>query len=132
MPETQLVAMAAHQVDQLADLTMNSVRAQLRAGLNNIVVLPDNVPSEIIDLVTANIHKEFNLDWVAIYHADSMTVQLRPSADVEVKKASTASTGRIPRPPNAFIIYRAAQHKELKAFRPGIPNSEICKYWIHV
>ena len=33
---------------------------------------------------------------------------------------------RIPRPPNAFILYRKHHHPGLKAAKPELHNNEIC------
>lgn len=35
---------------------------------------------------------------------------------------------RIPRPPNPFIIYRAAHHKTIADAHPEASNNEICKF----
>ena len=35
--------------------------------------------------------------------------------------------GKVRRPPNAFILYRAARHREVKNANPGIHNNQICK-----
>lgn len=35
---------------------------------------------------------------------------------------------RIPRPPNAYILYRKDNHHLVKAANPGIHNNEICEY----
>lgn len=34
---------------------------------------------------------------------------------------------RVPRPPNPFIIYRAAHHKAIADANPESSNNEICK-----
>lgn len=34
---------------------------------------------------------------------------------------------KIPRPPNAFILYRKDKHNEVKAQNPNLHNNEICK-----
>lgn len=34
---------------------------------------------------------------------------------------------KIPRPPNAYILYRKDRHNLVKAANPGITNNEICK-----
>ena len=38
---------------------------------------------------------------------------------------------RIPRPPNAFILYRKDYHHKIKAANPGIHNNEICRLKSH-
>jgi hypothetical protein len=34
---------------------------------------------------------------------------------------------KIPRPPNAYILYRKDKHTEVKAQNPNLHNNEICK-----
>ena len=35
---------------------------------------------------------------------------------------------KIPRPPNAYILYRKERHHLVKAANPGITNNESCKF----
>jgi len=37
-------------------------------------------------------------------------------------------TVKIPRPPNAFIIFRCARHAEIKKANPQATNGEICRF----
>ena len=37
---------------------------------------------------------------------------------------------KIPRPPNAYILYRKERHNMVKDANPGITNNEICEYVI--
>lgn len=46
----------------------------------------------------------------------------------ESSSAPKKSAERIPRPPNPFIIYRAAHHKSVAIAHPEDSNNEICKY----
>lgn len=39
----------------------------------------------------------------------------------------SAKTTKIPRPPNAYILYRKERHNTVKDANPGITNNEICK-----
>ncbi|KAK2589559.1 slightly ste11-like protein [Conoideocrella luteorostrata] len=41
------------------------------------------------------------------------------------------SSTRIPRPPNAYILYRKERHSAVKMANPGISNNEICEYPPH-
>jgi hypothetical protein len=38
--------------------------------------------------------------------------------------------GKIPRPPNEWILYRADNHLPIKLAYPGISNNEICKFYL--
>jgi hypothetical protein len=41
--------------------------------------------------------------------------------------STTTKTTKIPRPPNAYILYRKERHNTVKDANPGITNNEICK-----
>ena len=50
----------------------------------------------------------------------------------QTQAGTTASTAagkeaKIPRPPNAYILYRKERHNTVKEANPGITNNEICK-----
>lgn len=49
-------------------------------------------------------------------------------AEDEVVEETEKPTERIPRPPNPFIIYRAAHHKAIADANPEASNNEICEY----
>jgi len=44
-----------------------------------------------------------------------------------VKTRGRKSKAKVPRPPNAWILYRQHQHPLIKAQYPGIANTDICK-----
>lgn len=46
----------------------------------------------------------------------------------QIAQQLPASSAKIPRPPNCFILYRQNYHNEVKAANPGVSNNEICKY----
>ena len=43
------------------------------------------------------------------------------------KKHAPPPLIKIPRPPNAYILYRKDKHNEVKAENPNLHNNEICK-----
>jgi hypothetical protein len=46
-----------------------------------------------------------------------------------VQAAARAVTQqKIPRPPNAYILYRKDNHLTIKRAHPGVTNNEICEY----
>nr|ALI93548.1 MAT1-2-1 [Hypocrella siamensis] len=47
------------------------------------------------------------------------------SRTATVCSPGSTKTTRIPRPPNAYILYRKERHKEVKEANPGITNNEI-------
>jgi hypothetical protein len=48
--------------------------------------------------------------------------------EFESVERSKVKSSKIPRPPNAFILYRKAHHEAVKAENPGIHNNQICKF----
>ena len=49
------------------------------------------------------------------------------SSTAHTVEGSTAKQNKIPRPPNAFILYRQRNHPNLKSKHPTLSNNEICK-----
>ncbi|KAL1887277.1 Transcription factor SOX-17 [Ceratocystis pirilliformis] len=47
----------------------------------------------------------------------------RPAPQAPKKKVEY----RVPRPPNAYILYRKDRHREVKAMNPHMDNNDICK-----
>ncbi|KAH6997292.1 hypothetical protein EDB80DRAFT_883438 [Ilyonectria destructans] len=45
-----------------------------------------------------------------------------------VPPALSNKYAKIPRPPNAYILYRRDRHRYIKLGQPGIHNNEICEY----
>jgi hypothetical protein len=47
--------------------------------------------------------------------------------EADTSKVSGIKSDKIPRPPNAFILYRKDHHESVKVAHPGIHNNKICK-----
>lgn len=63
-------------------------------------------------------------------------VSIRPSAttwdhviveDAPEEEAVISKKARLPRPPNAFILYRQHHHPIVKEAHPDLHNNQICK-----
>ena len=52
-------------------------------------------------------------------------IATEPSGSANI---ATQANGHVPRPPNAFILYRQINQASVKATHPGIHNNEICEY----
>lgn len=50
------------------------------------------------------------------------------STKVHEKPLMQAKATKVPRPPNAFILYRQQHHPEVKAAYPEYCNNDICKF----
>lgn len=57
------------------------------------------------------------------------SAQNEPESESETEASTQVNhdVQRIPRPPNAYILYRKDHHHIVKAANPGIHNNEICK-----
>lgn len=75
----------------------------------------------------------FNLPptWTWAQVPGTTFVTLNPPQDFgvapDVPEKTEKPVERIPRPPNPFIIYRAAHHKSIADANPEASNNEICK-----
>ena len=131
-------------VDQqtLLEATWAAFRAQVAAG-NQHLVLPDNLPSSVVttiatrysDLIDGPV-STIAVPSLQIIHftpfAGTPSSATSPSgaspASASMAAAKPKSKAKIPRPPNAFILYRQAYHPIIKKDFPGIANNDICKF----
>lgn len=60
----------------------------------------------------------------------SMSVSSPQAGDGNAASSATAPA-KIPRPPNAFIIYRKSHHADTVAQNPGLHNNQICKFILY-
>lgn len=58
---------------------------------------------------------------------DGAQIRRSPSVN-ENSKAHRAKAQKIPRPPNAFILYRQHHHPLIKADHPDYHNNDICMF----
>ena len=68
--------------------------------------------------------------WIMMYkseHDGLITKQTGRATLDGVPDASTTKQAKIPRPPNAFILYRQRHHPIIKEQYPGYSNNRICK-----
>ena len=54
---------------------------------------------------------------------------IRKPAAVARSKIAKDRSSKVPRPPNAFIIYRQHHHPIIKAQNPGVHNNQICEFF---
>lgn len=61
-------------------------------------------------------------------HIDMLGMsELTVAEDAMDNKGRKPKDKKIPRPPNAYILYRKDHHTMVKEANPGITNNEICK-----
>lgn len=67
---------------------------------------------------------------------EKMTIHFKPAfepwgftviPDPDEGMEATKKTPKVPRPPNAFILYRQHWHSYVKEANPELQNSQICK-----
>lgn len=61
--------------------------------------------------------------WFVQNEFDTSTAAIAPACPAPV----AAKPKKIPRPPNAYILYRKDRHEMVKRARPGITNNQICE-----
>jgi hypothetical protein len=97
-----------------------SIVAQVKAGLETYV-LPDNVPPPMVETIRDLLSKNFSKDVIVEHLKDRQVYSLKGARKIE-------KGDKIPRPANAFILYRKAHHDTVKAENPGISNNDICEF----
>ena len=58
--------------------------------------------------------------------AETLSTSPSRGSDTEAQ-AAVVKAGKVPRPPNAFILYRQHHHPLVKRASPHLHNNEICK-----
>jgi hypothetical protein len=96
-----------------------SVNAQLKAGYYQFV-LPSNIPPPMVETIRGLLSKHLGKLVTVEFNEGHNVVTMKPVDKTEKKD-------KIPRPANAFILYRKAHHEFVKAENPGISNNDICK-----
>lgn len=93
--------------------------AQVKAG-NSTIVIPDNIPEPLLGEISNRLSIKLGKDIVVERNQSTKVVSFQ-AVEQQPKKE------KIPRPANAFILYRKANHDEVKAQHPGTANNDICK-----
>lgn len=92
-------------------------------NLGFLAVIPDDHDKGAADLATtsasvANQESAYQKTTTASTNPVAATLSQDPMLD----------SPKIPRPPNAYILYRKDHHPIVKAANPGIHNNGICKF----
>jgi hypothetical protein len=98
----------------------SALNAQLQAG-NETFALPDNIPPSMINTLTQLFSNQVNKDVNVEHDKQKQVFVLKPLGNIEKKD-------KVPRPANAFILYRKHQHDGVKKKYPGIANNDICEF----
>jgi hypothetical protein len=106
------------------------------SSLNVIRILPPPRVSNV--LTTSSFGNDHSSSAVTDVYSDTETSNSSPTSKPAihesrkteaVKKAKIAKEriSKVPRPPNAFILYRQHHHPSVKAENPSMHNNDICK-----
>nr|ADQ57869.1 mating type protein MAT1-2-1 [Clarireedia homoeocarpa] len=87
-------------------------------GFTNICFLPMKVDHE---MAISQFDDEDDTD----VNLESLSALSSPAAPQLPASSSITTRGKIPRPPNEWILYRADNHLPIKLAYPGISNNEI-------
>jgi hypothetical protein len=107
-------------------------------GTNESVYFPDlqsAVRAGAVSINTSDIDPQSGLNWTLSQAPENQALPWTPESFPKPQESSpviksaqtTKSKLKIPRPPNAFILYRARHQQEVKDKNPGIKNNDICE-----
>jgi len=117
---------------------LKSIVTQWEAG-NVEPVLPTDIPGDVLKAIVdafgikigvpVQITYECGSDY---YKVSAITKPKNSTGGTELaEQATSAGTvvkkSKVPRPPNAWILYRQHNHAAVKSAHPGIMNNDICK-----
>ena len=77
-----------------------------------------------------NITRDENTNNILIRPSNGLAGRILASDKTTAGERKNLS-GKLPRPPNSFILYRQQHHPALKEAHPTLHNNQICKY-LHV
>jgi hypothetical protein len=103
------------------------IHAQIKIGANTIAVadnLPEATLAEIRNRLEQHFERRVNMKHVSDSNLYSFEPVVESGEQMEAKK--------VPRPANAFILYRTWHHNAIVAANPGINNNDICKLSINL
>jgi hypothetical protein len=136
-----MASTAAIDQNTLLEATWAAFHAQVVTG-NQQLVLPDNLPRSIVSTIGRRYGALNNSPVSSIPVPYLHIIRLMPFAGTTSPTMSPSITSlssdsgppepkgkaKVPRPPNAFILYRQHHHPIIKKDFPGIVNNDICKY----
>jgi hypothetical protein len=121
----------------IAGIAFKSLVAQWKGGSVE-PVLPTDIPGDLLKGIVDDFGDTIRLPVQMAYESGSnhykvsaITASKNSTGGMEIPEQATASgtviKSKVPRPPNAWILYRQHNHAAVKAAHPGITNNDICK-----
>jgi hypothetical protein len=133
-------ASATFAQDAVLTATLASFDAQVAAG-NEIIVLPNTLSGDIVSAIQQRYSQIINGPVTVAADLRLKIIRFMPTASRASSQTFSETTAspestpvfptttkvKIPRPANAFILYRTHHHPIIKARYPDIANNQICK-----
>jgi hypothetical protein len=107
------------------DALYQSALSQFESGAE-VALIPDNVPSMIAEAIALRLSAATGKHLQVKRDATIAYLRIQKVASVASVAAMPEKKEKIPRPPNAFILYRQHHHNRVKAKNRGITNNGIC------
>jgi hypothetical protein len=103
-----------------------SALSQLESGRPDAII-PDIVPLSVAEAITMRIGVAVGKVLHLKHYPDASSFEIKAENLDEFRSAKPKKKDRVPRPPNAFILYRQHHHNAVKAKNHGITNIDLCK-----
>jgi hypothetical protein len=111
-------------IDEVYESVRRQLQSQLQSGAPSAKLsakVPDNVPVMVAEAITIRLGRVMNRDMTL--NTDTGTSYFL----IEEKETAMEKKGKIPRPANAFILFRQHHHARVKAKYFPISNNDICE-----
>jgi hypothetical protein len=103
-----------------------SALSQLESGRPDAII-PDIVPLSVAEAIAMRIGVAVGKVLHLKHHPHASSFEIKAENLDELRSAKPKKKDKIPRPSNAFILYRQHHHNAVKAKNHGITNSDLCK-----
>lgn len=113
-------------VNPIAGIAFKSLVAQWQGGTVE-PVLPADIPGDLLKGIVDDFGNTIRLPVQMAYESGSDHYKVSAITTPKNDDGRMDTKSKVPRPPNAWILYRQHNHAAVKAAHPGITNNDICK-----
>lgn len=113
-------------VNPIAGIAFKSLIAQWKGGAVE-PVLPTDIPGDLLKGIVDDFGLTIHLPVQMAYESGSDYYKVSAITTPKNSPGKMDGKSKVPRPPNAWILYRQHNHAAVKAAHPGIVNNDICK-----
>jgi hypothetical protein len=103
-----------------------SALSQLKSGRRDAII-PDIVPLSVAEIITMRIGVATGKVLHLKHYPHASSFEIKAENLDEILSAKPKKKDKVPRPPNAFILYRQHHHNIVKAKNHGITNNNLCR-----